>query len=78
MQCVVRTVPREAVYDIHTKSVKGKERLAASRFEGIVCAFRMFTTAVYKLVCIELRFKEFPLYYVFLLHIRTSDKFSQR
>jgi len=78
VQCVVRTVPREAVYVMYTESVKEKERLAASRFEGIVCAFRMFTTAVYKVVCIQLRFKDFPLYYVLLLlHIKTSDNFSQ-
>ena len=49
------------------ESVKEKERLAASRFEGIVCAFRMFTTALYKLICIQLRFKDFLLYYSYYI-----------
>ena len=74
--CSADCSPRSGVRHTYGECER-KGRLAASRFEGIVRAFRMFTTAVYKLVCTELRFKEFPLYYVFLLHIRTGDKFSQ-
>jgi hypothetical protein len=58
---------------IYMESMKEKERLAASRAKGIVCVLRMLTTTMYKLVCIQLRSKDFPLYYSYYIQEQVTS-----
>jgi len=64
--CRAGCSPRSGVQH-NMESVKEKERFAASHAEGTVFVLCMFTTAMYKLVRIQLRFKDFPLYYSYYI-----------
>jgi hypothetical protein len=59
--CRAGCSPRSGVRHIYGKCER-KDRFAASRAEGIVFVLCMFTTAMYKLVRIQLQLKDFSLY----------------